>query len=84
LRPDGARFGAGRSQAEEFGGILAREIGFSAVLEVPNDRETEEEYIDCETGSWGVFLSELRNDPAWQAVADLPCTKRTVVDDEID
>jgi hypothetical protein len=61
-----------------------REIGLRAELTVPEERATEEECIDADSGSWASFASMVREDAAWQAVADLPCFAITIVDDEID
>ncbi len=61
-----------------------REIGWAADLAVPEERETEEECIYSDAGSWSGFVQMLRADPAWQAVRDLPCLSLALVDDEID
>jgi hypothetical protein len=61
-----------------------REIGCKAEIRVPDEHETEEECIDSDTGSWSGFVTLVREDAAWQAVAELPCVSLTLVDDEID
>jgi len=61
-----------------------REVGYATTVSVPEDHEIEEERIDADAGTWAGFVAMVRDDPAWQAVADLPCVSVEVVDDEID
>jgi hypothetical protein len=61
-----------------------REIGCAAEFSVPDEHETEDECIDSETSSWPGFVAMVREDAAWRAVAELPCTLVEIVDDEID
>jgi hypothetical protein len=56
----------------------------TARLDVPDDRETSQELIDADGGTWPGFLAELRGDAAWRAAEDLSCIEIELVDDEID
>ena len=61
-----------------------REIGFSATLDVPDDRETSQDFIDSEGGAWPAFLADFSEDVSWRTVEDLSCVQVELVDDEID
>ena len=61
-----------------------REVGCAATLDLPEDRETEEERLDSDHGGWRGFVSLVRADAAWNAVADVRCTAVELIDDEID
>ena len=61
-----------------------REVGFDATLDVPDDHETSQNFIDSEGGAWPAFLADFSEDVSWRTIERLCCVKVDIVDDEID
>lgn len=61
-----------------------REVGFNATIDVPDELDTSQDFIDMEAGAWSAFVADLADDASWRTVEELRCVKVEVVDDEID